>query len=150
MFTRGNPQVFQHQISSHSETKQKIQASGSIWTDDRIILFECIQNMNFFMLLGNHFLSFQHFSLSFFFPKCRNWGAHYTRMHTIWYINAGLLEKEKNRLFQASIHWGTVRSKVHYFFYWSWGMNIFFLFIEKVLEKSYLYCFGVPNYLLQL
>ena len=68
-FTRGNPQVFQHQISSHSETKQKIQASGSIWTDDRIILFECIQNMNFFMLLGNHFLCFQHFSLSLFFSQ---------------------------------------------------------------------------------
>lgn len=105
----------------------------SVWTDDRIILFECIQNMNFFMLLGNHFLCFQHFSLSFFFPKCRNWGAHYTRVHTIWYINAGLLEKEKTRLFQASIHWGTVRSKIHYFFYW--GMNIFFSVYRKSAWK---------------
>lgn len=85
----------------------------------------------FFMLSGNHFLCFQHFSLSLFFfsQSAEIEVAHYTRVHTIWYINAGLLEKEKNRLFQASIHWGTVRSKIHYFFYWV--MNIFFSVYRK-------------------
>ena len=47
--------------------------------------------MNFFMLLGNHFLCFQHFSLSFFFPKVQKLrctlytGAHYM-VHKCWLV----------------------------------------------------------------
>ena len=101
----------------------------------------------FFMLLGNHFLCFQHFSLSlFFFPKCRNWGAHYTRVHTVWYINAGLLEKEKQVI--SGINSLRHCEKQNTLVLLLSDEHFFFLFIRKELEKFYLYCLRVPNYLL--
>ena len=81
--------------------------------------------------------TFSVFSISlslFFFPKLQKLrctlytGAHYM-VHKCW-----LVRKRKNRLFQASIHLGTVRSKIHYFFYW--GMNIFFFCLSKKCLKS--------------
>ena len=90
--------------------------------------------------------TFPVFSISlslYFFPKVQKLrctlytGAHYM-VHKCW-----LVRKRKTGYFRHQFI--ETQWEAKYIIFSTEGWTFFFLFIEKVLEKSYLYCFGVPN-----
>mgnify|MGYP006896134373 CR=1 FL=1 len=119
----------------------------SIWTDDHIILFECIQNMNFLCYRVTTFSVFSiSLSLSLFFPKvqklrCTLYTGTHCMVHKCW-----LVRKRKTGYFRHQFIEALWEAK--YIVSSTEWWTFFFLFIGQELEKSYLYCFGVPNYLL--